>query len=162
QSDSSIVANAGTQVGEHAFHAEAMQVGALGADFTYSADVTFTPTSEANLQFRISSAGRYGVSVRASGLRVYKQVRRGEVHNQNVSETDCLSWDLLCDAAHVCSRDAALAPQVSHHVVIEVRGSQITARVDQLPALQITDASLTTGHFGVYAIDTTGRQPWVT
>jgi hypothetical protein len=133
----------GFSPGTGGFHAEAQALEAQGADLTFSADVTFGFGGEANLQARISDEGRYGVSIRESGVRIYRQLL----------EHDQLRWDVVPGADY----PMALAANRAHAVSFTLDGATLSVSVDGV-AHQVTDAdrSLAVGRLGLYAF----RQPW--
>ena len=121
-------------------HAETQRPGVLGADFIYAANVQFGPGGDAHLQFRISDEGRYGVSVRESGFRVYRQLLN-------------LSWEPLPNG----DRHAALAADVRHSLTVTAVGPVFHVRVDHLEQrVEDEDNSLAVGRFGLYAYRISG------
>jgi len=80
------------------FHAEAHHDRVLGADFTYSATITADWTQSdlsADLQFRISDEGRYGVRLQAGTIGLYRlmlQCRPCAADSKIIAH--CPSWPI--------------------------------------------------------------------
>ena len=123
-------------VGEGGEHAEAQRPGVIGADFTYRANVKFGQGGDAHLQFRISDEGRYGVSVRESGFRIYRQLLN----------SDELVWKLIPGG----DVEVELAASAPHTVAIQVTGDVLRVFVDDHERT-VSDTSLAVGRFGLYA-----------
>ena len=129
-------------VGDGAEHAETHLFGVIGIDFTFGATVTFEPGADAHLQFRISGDGRYGVSLRESGIRIYRLLRKVEWVWETVPNGD-LAQPLAARTPHAVSITCAAS-------VFHVTVDGVTHRVEDeqrwIPA----------GRLGLYAFRSRG------
>lgn len=153
-----------------AMHAEAQRGDFVGADFTYSADITVASNAEAHLQFRIADQGRYGLKLLPSGAVLYRLMRLPETCDcgNPSTYTHCPNWPPLppatscafgCDDAQyveLASAARQLAPGSTHRLTLSAQGSRIDAQLDGQPLLSFTDdAPLRIGRFGIYAFGAT-------
>src|SRR6202158_2076984 len=117
-------------------HAETHLVGVIAADFTFGAVVTFGEGGDAHLQFRITGDGRYGVSIRQSGFRIYRQLRRST-----------WIWEPIPPDGDV---PMALAPGEPHVVSVTCAGTFFDVTVDGV-SRRVQDDFIPAGRLGLYA-----------
>jgi hypothetical protein len=96
------------------------------------------------LQFRISGDGRYGVSLRESGFRVYRQLYK-----------TTWQWE------PIASSGVRLAPNTPHSVRIDATGAQFVVTVDGVRNI-VTDDWIRVGQLGLYAHRSAGSSAQVT
>lgn len=136
---SGLVANGFTKLASMDEHAETQRPGVIGVDFNYSANIQFGQGGDGHLQFRISDEGCYGVSLRESGFRVYKQMMN--------------SWQLLPKG----DKRINLAANVPHSLSIKATGSVLNVKVNNFE-ISVEDEidSFQAGRFGLYAYRVSG------
>src|SRR5262245_12166203 len=98
-----LVASGFVSVTSEAEHAETHLSGTICADFTFGATVTFGRGGDAHLQFRISGDGRYGVSLRESGFRIYRQLYKKQWIWEPVPPNGEVLMALVPDVPHTVS-----------------------------------------------------------
>lgn len=157
--DGSIDAVAGVPTGGGT-HAETQFSVVLGADFTYSADVTLpadaqAQATDAHLQFRISDEGRYGIGIRSDGVRLYRFVLPDRPCSTDVTAFNhCPLWGNgpdLPDFFPMGTIDITVAPGSTITVTITARGPHLTVSVgpQTIDVQNATDFAV--GRFGLYA-----------
>ena len=151
------------------WHAEAQRLGYMGADFTYSGDVSVDPAAEAHLQFRISDRGRYGVRLRPGSLTLYRFLRLDKPcfrlgappaisHCPAWGDTDPLIYGELksCSFGSQDCGCPAINQRKFHRLSITATGLSFTVAVDGVPCIAITDSNLgnalLVGRFGIYVL----------
>ena len=157
------------------FNAEAQHKGFVGADFTYSAQVSVdpnpNPSTEAHLQFRISDEGRYGVRVLQNTLTLYRFLREDEPcsptnpaavsHCPSFGPSDLPIYSELVTCTYgqeTCTGPAPDAHISMHKVAIVAQGNSFTVSLDDVTCFQFLDQTagnaLLVGRFGIYAYGT--------
>jgi Cellulase N-terminal ig-like domain len=137
-----LVASGFVPVTSEAEHAETHLVGTICADLTFGAIVTFGAGGDAHLQFRISGDGRYGVSVRETGFRVYRQLHKKQ-----------WIWEPLPDG----EVPITLTPDLPHTVSLTCFGPVFDVAVDGV-ARRVEDDTIPAGRLGLYAYRARGSQ----
>jgi len=154
------------------FNAEAQHKGFVGADFTYSAQISVYPSdgpsAEAHLQFRISDEGRYGVRVLAGALTLYRFLREDEPcsqtnpgaisHCPSFGPSDLPIYRELMTCTYGRESCQCPAPDTTillHKVQIIAQGNSFTVSLDDVTCFQFLDQTagneLRVGRFGIYA-----------
>ena len=152
------------------FHAEAHHAGVLGADFIYSAVITADwkqPGLRADLQFRISDEGRYGVRLREGTIAFYRfMLKDRECDPHPAVIAPCVLWpadrsphdvDLPVECVlRSASFDKELA---TLRVTIVAEGSLFTISFasgsKDLDGFEVNvdeDVNIGVGRFGIYAL----------
>jgi hypothetical protein len=132
-----------TPAGDHSEHAEAHLPGVIGADFTFTAIVRFGAGGDAHLQFRITGDGRYGVSLRQTGFRIYRQLHKSTWIWEPIPPDGDVPMPLAADEPHVVS-------VTSNGAFFDVTVDGVSRRVydDFIPA----------GRLGLYAFRPVGSR----
>jgi hypothetical protein len=84
-------------------HAETHLPGVISADVTFGAAVSFGEGGDAHLQFRITGDGRYGVSVRQTGFRIYRQLHKSSWIWEPILPDGDVPMQLATNKPHVVS-----------------------------------------------------------
>lgn len=124
-------------------HAETHLIGVVVADFAFSTVVKFGSGADAHLQFRISGDGRYGVSLRESGFKIYHQLRKS-----------AWIWEPITPDSDV---RVPLAANTAHEVSVTCAGSHISVTVDEFQK-DVFDDFIPVGRLGLYAFRSRGSQ----
>lgn len=140
-------------------HAETQLTAILGADFTFSADITLPQSAardatDAHLQFRISDEGRYGVGIRHDRLRLYRFMlpERACSADPNVY-THCPLWTAPDDPpvfTEIGSARLASPPGSAFSVRIAAHGPRLTVWGGAEPIVTNREHDLGVGGFGLY------------
>ena len=153
------------------YHAEAHHARVLGGDFIYSATITADwtrPDLNADLQFRISDEGRYGVRLKAGTVTVYRfmlEYRRCDPSPDVIAH--CRDWP----AGQQPVDEPVEYPlgwgnfnreNRSMRVTVDAQGSRFTVSVsstdsNDMVSVTAIDDSLGVGQFGIYALASTPR-----
>ena len=150
------------------FHTEAHHDGVLGGDFVYSARITADWNVEgvsADLQFRISDEGRYGVRLQAGRISLYRFMLPDRVCDPHRPDSPgpCPSWppkdgdrpvDLPVEFELAWRRFDRTLQTIGVTVVAD--GSRFVVAFDagplELGRFEATDANLGVGRFGIYVL----------
>jgi len=137
--------------GQHE-HAEIHLPGVIGADFSFGATILFGAGGDAHLQFRITGDGRYGVSLRESGFRIYRQMLEFQwvpVFEGGISR-QVLKSNWVWKVLEGVERENLLAPDVPHAVSVTCMGSIFDVTVDGM-SKRVQDDAIPAGRLGLYA-----------
>jgi hypothetical protein len=131
-------------------HAEGHIMAATAADFTYTADLLVTNGGEANLQFRLTDEGRYGIALANGQLRLYEQLRNPDTGSPLQANYTTTDLQLV--------NSSSIVENAWIHVSVSALGDTLQCMVSrggkQVASLSATTSNrpkqLRAGRFGIY------------